>query len=297
LKYFRNNYFLIVLFLSYQLSAQKDTSSFYDTYERCITACNPNELLHYFELNHYKKEQIINAASYLTYHGNDDCGNKLAKLCIEKNDSITAGNWHTYSVQNTKNGNYAEAIYGLENSLAIAPKEMEGYYGWVLLYYYRDYKKALLHLNHYDSLTPGVIDAPVGENIHFLKGLCYYQLNEFEKSILEFEKNNVFEKNHFGKKNVNAYIYFYMARNYDKQNNLKLAEIFYKKAIKQSQFPVEANYYLGLLYKYKKHNFKKAKSCFEKSKSFLKQGYKQQDSYIELFDEVYLTQINKEVGN
>ena len=134
--------------MSYQLSAQKDTSSFYDTYERCITACNPNELLHYFELNHYKKEQIINAASYLTYHGNDDCGNKLAKLCIEKNDSITAGNWHTYSVQNTKNGNYAEAIYGLENSLAIAPKEMEGYYGWVLLYYYRDYKKALLHLNH-----------------------------------------------------------------------------------------------------------------------------------------------------
>ena len=72
--------------MSYQLSAQKDTSSFYDTYERCITACNPNELLHYFELNHYKKEHIINAASYLTYHGNDDCGNKLAKLCIEKND-------------------------------------------------------------------------------------------------------------------------------------------------------------------------------------------------------------------
>jgi hypothetical protein len=88
-----------------------------------------------------------------------------------------------------------------------------------------------------------------------------------------------------------------MARNYDKQNNLKLAEICYKKAIKQSQFPVEANYYLGMLYKYKKQNLKKANLYFEKSQNYLKQGYKQQDSYIELFDEVYLTQINKEVGN
>ena len=52
-----------------------------------------------------------------------------------------------------------------------------------------------------------------------------------------------------------------------------------------------------MLYKYKKQNIKKANLYFEKSKIFLIQGYKQQDSYIELFDEVYLTQVNKEVGN
>jgi dihydrofolate reductase len=51
------------------------------------------------------------------------------------------------------------------------------------------------------------------------------------------------------------------------------------------------------LYKYKKQNLKKANLYFEKSQNYLIQGYKQQDSYIELFDEVYLTQINKEVGN
>ena len=297
MKFFRNNYFLIIVFLGYQLTAQKDSASFNYKFERCVMECNPKTLLDYFEANHYKKEAIINAASYLTYHGNDKCGNELAKLSIAQNDSITAGNWHAYSVQNTKNGNYAEAIYGLENSLAIAAHEMEGYYGWVLLYYYRDYNRALLHLNHYDSLTPNVVDAPVGENIHFLKGLCYYQLNEFEKSISEFKINENFEINSFSKKNVNSYIYFYIARNYDKLNNLKLAEIFYKKAIKQAQFPVEANYYLGMFYKYKIKNSKKAYYCIESSfKDFIK-GYKQQDIYVELFDEVYYLQIKEEIEN
>jgi tetratricopeptide (TPR) repeat protein len=277
--------------------AQKTDSIFAYKTQFCLNNFNVDEFLKVFESRNYTKENIISFATNMALHGNEKYGNELAKKCISKNDSITAGNWHAYSVQNTKNGNYAEAIYGLENSLAIAANEMEGYYGWVLLYYYRDYNRALLHLNHYDSLTPKVVDAPVGENIHFLKGLCYYQLNEFEKSITEFKINENFEINSFSKKNVNAYIYFYIARNYDKLNNLKLAETYYKKAIKQAQFPVEANYYLGLLYKYKIKNSKKASSCLDTSFKYVIKGYKQQDIYVELFDEVYYLQIKEEIEN
>lgn len=282
------------MIVSVNIYAQKMDSLIVYKTGFCLNYFNVDEFLKIFESRNYTKEQIMTFASNMSWHGNDKYGNELAKKCIAKNDSITAGNWHAYSVQNTKNGNYAEAIYGLENSLAIAPQEMEGYYGWVLLYYYRDYQRALLHLNHYDSLTPNAVDAPVGENIHFLKGLCYYQLNQYEKSIEEFNINAAFELKSFGKKNVNAYIYFYIARNYEKLNNLKLAETYYKKAIKTAQFPVEANYYLGMMYKYKKDNRTKAMTHFLNAYHFLQDGYKQQDIYVELFDEVYLSQIDEE---
>lgn len=244
------------------------------------------------EEQQFSKEEILKVGSFLSYHGNDKCGNELMNLCIAKNDSITAGNWQTYSVQNTKNGNYAESFQALEKSFAINAKEMEGYFGWVLLYYYRDYKRALNHLNHYDDLTPRDVDAPVGENIHFLKGLCYYQLNQFQNAINEFENNEKFEITHFRQKNCNTYIYFYMARSYEKMNNLKQSKIYYKKAIKQSHFPVEANFYLGLLYK-QMNNCRAARKHLEKSLKFITQGYKQQDIYIELFDEVYPMQIQE----
>ena len=276
--------------------AQNDSLTLAYKLERCHKAINAQEILEFLEEKHFTKKQILEMGTYISYHGNDQCGNDLMNLCIAKNDSITAGDWNAYSVQNTKHGNYTEAIQALEKSLAINAKEMEGYYGWVLLYYYRDYEKSLKHLNHYDCLTPQDVDAPVGENIHFLKGLCYYQLGQYQNAIKEFELNEKFEINHFGQKNCNTYIYFYIARNYEKLNDLKKAENYYKKAIKQSQFPIEANFYLGLLYK-QSNKLELSKKHIEKSLKDIKLGYKQQDIYVELFDEVYQTQIEEALNN
>lgn len=274
------------------MKSQTDTASFAYKFEYCTKGCNAQSILETLEKNNFTKEQIIEMGTYISYHGNDKCANKLMTLCINKNDSITAGNWHAYSVQNTKNGNYSESIQALEKSLSINASEMEGYYGWVLLYYFRDYEKSLKHLNHYDDLTPTTTDAPVGENIHFLKGLCYYQLNQYENSIKEFEKNEKFEIEKFGQKNCNSYIYLYIAKNYEKMNATKLAEKHYKKAIKQSQFPVEASYYLGLFY-LKNNKTESGKTHLQNALKFIKMGYKQQDIYVELFDEVYQSQIEE----
>ena len=282
----------MLMLCGFNIKAQTDSLTLEYMFERCKQSRNASLILTYLEEQKLSKEEIINVGSFISYHGNDKCGNELMNLCIAKNDSITAGNWQTYSVQNTKNGNYAEAIQALDKSLGINAKEIEGYYAWVLLYYYRDYEKALKHLNHYDDLTLQTVDAPVGENIHFLKGLCYYQLNQYQKAIQEFEVNEKFEVSHFGKKNCNTYIYFYIARCYEKQKNNKQAEDYYKKAIKQSQFPVEANYYLGLL-TLKNNKLQHGKKYLKQSLNFIKQGYKQQDIYIELFDEVYQVQVEE----
>lgn len=281
---------------SFNTKAQNDSLTLAYKLERCHKPINAKDILEFLEEKHFTKRQILEMGTYISYHGNDKCGNELMNLCIAKLDSITAGDWHAYSVQNTKHGNYVEAIQALEKSLAINAKEVEGYYGWVLLYYYRDYEKSLKHLNHYDNLTPQDVDAPVGENIHFLKGLCYYQMNQYQNAIKEFELNEKFEVSHFGQKNCNTYIYFYIARNYEKLNDFKNAEIYYKKAIQQSQFPVEANYYLGLLYK-QLNKKELSKKFLEKSLKDIKLGYKQQDIYVELFDEVYQTQIEEALNS
>lgn len=294
MKYFLNSYLIIAIISGFCAKAQIDTASFNFKAERCTQQCNAQSILNELEKNNYSKKEILNVGTFISYHGNDKCGNELMNLCIAKHDSITAGDWHTYSVQNTKHGNYAEAVQALEKSLAINAKEMEGYYGWVLLYYYRDYEKSLKHLNHYDELTPQDVDAPVGENIHFLKGLCYYQLGKYQNAIKEFELNEKFEVSHFGQKNCNTYIYFYIARCYEKSNDFKKAELNYKKAIKQSKFPVEANFYLGLLYK-QLHKVEQSEKYIKKSLQDIKLGYKQQDIYVELFDEVYQTQIEEAI--
>lgn len=273
------------------LCAQRDTTTLGYKFERCTGTCDPLALYEFLKDKNYSKEDILSIGTHISYHGNDQCSNAMMNLCLAENDSISAENWHVYSVQNTKNGNYAESIPALEKAILLDPKEMEGYYGWVLLYYYRDYERSLKHLEHYDQLSPGV-DAPVGENIHFLKGLCHYQMGNYQKAIAEFGLNEAFEVKRFGQKNCNGYIYFYMARCYDQSGNTKFAETYYKKTIKYSLFPTEAYYYLGLLYK--KGNPPLGIKYLKEAYALLLKGYKQQDVYVELFDEVYLSQVTEE---
>lgn len=276
------------------MPAQQDTLTPGYKLERCLRTCEPQVLLEYAEQNHYTTEQTLNMGTYLSYHGNDHCANAMMTLYFAKHDSITADNWHSYSVQNTKHGNYAEAVLALEKSVALDAKEVGGYYGWVLLYYYRDYERSLKHLEHFDQLAPDV-EAPVGENIHFLKGLCHYQLGNYQEAIGEFLLNEAFELKSFGQKNCNGYIYFYLARCYDQSGNSKQAENYYKKAIRYTPFPTEARYYLGLLYTYKKNDAAAGKKQISIAYGLLLKGYKQQDIYVELFDEVYLSQLAEEL--
>jgi len=67
----------------------------------------------------------------------------------EKVEEVSAEDYHSLSVQNTKNGNYSIAIAALEKAMELDPKEISPYYGWVLLYYYRDYEKSLKILEQY----------------------------------------------------------------------------------------------------------------------------------------------------
>lgn len=56
-------------------------------------------------------------------------------------------------------------------------------------------------------------------------------------------------------------------------------------------------YYLGLLYKYKKANTFMGIRHLKDSRTLLLKSYKQQDVYVELFDEVYMAQVAEEFND
>lgn len=293
MRFYQNKYILLFLVLSKLLISQKDTITLNYKFERCIKHFDAPVCYDFLKnTNKYSDNDIIKWCTNLLYHGNENAGYALQQYLISKMDTVSCHDYQEMSVQHTKNGDYEKAINFLEKAIAIDSRGHEDYYGWVLLYYYRDYDKALKHLNHFDDLTPSFVDAPVGENIYFLKGLCHYQKNDFINAIKEFELNRDFEKKRFGKKNCNTFIYFYLARCYEKMGNLKLAKKNYKLALSASNYATEANYYLGLLY-IKQNKKELATKYVNYAYNLLKLGYKQQDIYVELFDEIYLSQIEE----
>ncbi|MBL4594498.1 MAG: tetratricopeptide repeat protein [Flavobacteriales bacterium] len=224
------------------------------------------------------------------YYGKFERGNALIEYALSKRDTITEDDYHGWSVLNSKNGNYAIAIDKLEKMMKLNPEEGSAYYGWLLLYYYRDYEKALPILEQYDALTPDFSDAPMGEDIHYLKGLCHMQLGRYQKAIDEFDTyiNNLATTH--GEDFVDVYTFVQKGRCLTKLGRFEEAIPSYKKAIKYYEKCSEAYYFMGLTQLEMKDN-DKACSNFNIALDLINKGNKSSDNYLEYFHEIYPQQI------
>lgn len=226
------------------------------------------------------------------YFGKDAAGNALIGHAISRMDIVTADDYRHWSVQNTKNGNYVKAIALLEKAMALNPEETSRYYGWVLLYYYRDYEKALTVLNLHDDYTPDFDDAPMGEDIHYLKGLCYMQLLDYQKAVTEFDTYISNTSKSHGEKFVGIYTFVQKGRCLASLGESDQAIKSFQKAISLYDKCAEAYFFLGQL---QLEMGQKERACtnYQIALQLVEQGYKNEDNYVEYFHEIYAPQIEE----
>jgi tetratricopeptide (TPR) repeat protein len=231
----------------------------------------------------------------INYYGNFDKGNALIKYALSKRDSLRAYDYHSWSVLNSKNGNYAIAIEKLEKAIEIDFTEEAGYYGWLLLYYYRDYEKSLTILEKYDALTPDFSDAPMGEDIHYLKGLCHFQMERYQKALDEFNTyiNNLARTQ--GEDFVDVYTFVQKGRCLKVLGRYDEAISSYKKAIKYYDKCSEAYYFMGLT-QLDMNDKDSACSSLNIALDLIKNGHKSSDTYVEYFHEIYPKQIELSIA-
>lgn len=236
-------------------------------------------------------KSLFYAANQATYYGRNRMGNKVAMYALSKMDSVTGEILHHFSVQNTKNGNYILAIDALEKAVVKDP-DINGYYGWLLLYYYRDYERALQHLESYDSLTPNFSDAPVGEDINYLKGLAYAGLDRHEEALVKFDKyiNEITSVN--GEDWVDVYAFVNKGLSLAALTQFENAISAYDKAILNYPKCTEA-YFHKAMANQKLGNLSEAKKLANLALDLAKVGYKHTDVYVALPDEVYQGQIEE----
>jgi tetratricopeptide (TPR) repeat protein len=237
---------------------------------------------------------LLGFGSLDTYYGNNERGNKIMNYAISRIEDKEEEIYHHLSIQNTKNGNYNIAIAALEKAFGINPKEVAAYYGWVLLYYYHDYEKALVILDYCDALTPNFSDAPMAEDIHKLKGLAHMQLENYEKAIEEFDLNISEITETIGEEWVDVYTFVNKGRCLSAQNKHRKSIEAYQTALNNYQECTEAYYYMALdQLKIKEEEL--ACKNLNTAYTLIKKGYKSADNYIEYFHEVYEQEIESSI--
>lgn len=197
------------------------------------------------------------------------------------------------SVAFNKRGDYEKGFYLLNKAVELAPKQHLGYRGWIKLMKLKDYEGCINDLKRLDSLTPNIVDAPWGENIHYLQGLAYKGLKEYDLAIEQFNKSLISQKDSSW---VNHNLYLYKGIILKEQNKYEEALNHFNTCLKYCyDTSPEAYYHKGITYK-KLNLSDSAKVCLEKSLVLFKKGYPNKDKYNEVMDELYISSIKNELN-
>lgn len=182
-------------------------------------------------------------------------------------DQENSDAWMERSVSFNKAGDFEKGFEYLNKAVELSPSSHLGYRGWIRLRKMRDYDKALIDFDRLDSLTPNFVDAPWGEDIDFLRGECYFGKKNYQKAIELFNRNIKNQKEDWA--DIHSFVYLgiceYELGNYEKsivefQRALKQSE-----RVPESYFGIAKAYQkLGEIEKAKENILKAEKNIVSK---------------------------------
>jgi tetratricopeptide (TPR) repeat protein len=194
------------------------------------------------------------------------------------------------SVPYNKRGDYAEGFRLLNKAVKLNPKMHLGYRGWLRLVKVKDYQGCIEDLNQLSKIKSENTLNAWGQNIHYLIGLSYLGLQEYEKSI-EYFDIAVEEIKNF----KNVIVPFYKSIALYKLNQFKDSMKILEECIEQNENFLEAYYYSG-----KNHlqqgNIEESKYYFERALELYNLRCKIRNPYNEVFFECYRQDIEKGIS-
>ncbi|MFD2565468.1 tetratricopeptide repeat protein [Aquimarina rubra] len=198
------------------------------------------------------------------------------------------------SIGHSKIGDYHISFPLLEKAMKLDPKETLYYTSWLMTDLYKDYDRAIEYLNRYDDYTPGQVDYAWGNNVNFLKGEVLQALGRHEEAIAEFTK----AINEEGMEYIDPSAFPYRGISYTALKKYKKAIADFDLGIKVYDKSSLSHYYKGIaLLEIGKKN--EALVHIEKAKELVSKGFKKSDPYKEVYNEIYLMQIEdklREIG-
>lgn len=172
--------------------------------------------------------------------------------------------------------------------------------GYLYLWFYRDYKKALTDFNASDILTPDFIDAPQGHSVDYWRGIAYLGLKDYKNSNAYFEKHIAKETEDFGEDYVDITAFLYNGITYFEAGNYEKALTNFNKQLEYSRnLSADAKYYKAQIFKAQNKNTQALKTINEALQDF-ENGYSNKRAYVETLKQLYyedLTEIKSKIEN
>ncbi|MCK8522598.1 tetratricopeptide repeat protein [Aquimarina sp. D1M17] len=215
-------------------------------------------------------------------------------------DPKNAEAWRELSVAYLKRGMPTKWKPLFDKAVELDPVEWQGWRGYLHLYFYRNYKKAIADFDATDELTPNFDDTPQGQSVNYMRGLAYLGLKNYNKSKLYFETYIKDQANTSGEEYADVTAFLYLGIGYYLEKDYENAKQNLYKALKYSNdHYADAHYYLAKCF-YKEQDFSNALIYIKKAQNDFNLGYSHRRNYVEVLYQIYsqdIEALKKELEN
>jgi len=171
-------------------------------------------------------------------------------------------------------------------AVELDPVEWQGYRGYMYLYFYRDYERAIADFDALDALTPNFVDYPQATSVHFMRAVAYMGLEDYDTALDYFDKHIVEELRTTTEDFIDLKTFVFQGICHYKKGEIDLARASFNRGTTNTPYSADLWYWTAKLALERRDKLA-ATAAIEKAAIQFKKEYFNNRPYVEEFHQIY----------
>jgi tetratricopeptide (TPR) repeat protein len=163
----------------------------------------------------------------------------------------------------------------------------QGWRGYLYLYFYRDYERALADFEALDTLTPDFVDYPQSTSVLFMSAICYLQLGQYDTAVDYFDRHIQEEVKTVEEAYIGTETFLFKGIAYAKKEAWAEAKSTFERGLRNADNKSADLWYWKAKAEQALGQETEAEQSLEQAKAWYQAGYFHDRPYVEEFYQLY----------
>lgn len=195
--------------------------------------------------------------------------------------------WREAGIPFLKRGMAHEFYAPYQKAVELNAEQWQGWRGYIYLYFYRDYQRALTDFIEVDATTPDFVDYPQSQSVYFMRAICYLKMNDYDNAIKYMDMHIAEELKTVSEDYLDTRNFLFKGIALYKKGDINQAATSFKRGLKNADDKsADLWYWLGKMY-LEQNEKQLALDAFKNAQKQYDAGYFHSRPYVAEFFQTY----------